>query len=61
MSGELPTSRQQRAMRGKAVSPSLKCAPQFDVGMSKVHLPCCTQPLVPQGKFSLRFIGYMDR
>ncbi|MXQ95231.1 hypothetical protein E5288_WYG006124 [Bos mutus] len=48
-------------MRGKATSPSLKCALQFDIGMSKAHLLCCTQPLVPQGKFSLRFIGYMDR
>ena len=61
MSAGLPTSRQQRAMHGRAMSPSLKHALQFDIGMSEVLLLCCTQPLVPQGKFSLRFIGYMDR
>lgn len=44
-----------------AESNALNCASQFDMSVSKVHQLCCKQQLVPQGKFSLRFIGYMDR
>lgn len=56
-------SRQQRAMHGKATSLRVLLArpPQFDIRASKVHVGCCTQQLVPQGKASLRFIGYTDR